>query len=135
MAAPPSHTHLFRVRYSETDQMGSFYNSRLLEWMEVGRSELSRSLGLPYSVWEERGAFLPLVEAHLRYAGRARYDDLLAITTSVELMGRIRLRFTATVKHVEGGRLVAEGYTVHAVVDRQGRLCRLPAWVLECIQT
>ena len=34
-----------RVRYSETDQMGTFYNSRPLEWFECGRSEHSRQLG------------------------------------------------------------------------------------------
>ena len=28
----------FRVRYSETDQMGTFYNSRALEWFECGRT-------------------------------------------------------------------------------------------------
>ena len=34
-----------RVNYSETDQMGTFYNSRPLEWFECGRSEHSRQLG------------------------------------------------------------------------------------------
>jgi acyl-CoA thioester hydrolase len=33
-----------RVRYSETDQMGTFYNSRALEWFECGRTELMRNL-------------------------------------------------------------------------------------------
>ena len=31
------HTTALRVRYSETDQMGTFYNSRVLKWFEVGR--------------------------------------------------------------------------------------------------
>ena len=62
----PQHTCQIRVRYSETDQMGTYYNSRALEWFEVGRSELSRSMGLPYAEWEQRGAFLPVVEAQAR---------------------------------------------------------------------
>ena len=33
-----------RVRYSETDQMGTFYNSRALEWFECGRTELMRAV-------------------------------------------------------------------------------------------
>ena len=39
MTAIQSITRL-RVRYSETDQMGTFYNSRALEWFERGRTEL-----------------------------------------------------------------------------------------------
>ena len=73
----PSHTIQFRVRYSETDQMQTFYNSRALEWFEVGRTELSRALGVPYSEWERRGILMPLVEARVFFRGRARYDDLL----------------------------------------------------------
>ena len=60
-----SHTLQLRVRYSETDQMGTFYNSRALEWFECGRTELFRSRGLPYTEIERRGVCLPLVEAHV----------------------------------------------------------------------
>jgi acyl-CoA thioester hydrolase len=48
------HTIQFRVRYSETDQMGTFYNSRALEWFECGRTELLRACGLPYAEMELR---------------------------------------------------------------------------------
>src|SRR5450755_816424 len=45
-----------RVRYSETDQMGTFYNSRALEWFECGRTELMRrNLGMSYAALEARG--------------------------------------------------------------------------------
>ena len=58
--------------------MGTFYNSRALEWFECGRTELMRNrLGMSYAVLEEKGVFLPLVEAHLEFQGGARYDDLL----------------------------------------------------------
>ncbi len=40
--ASPRHSFRFRVRSSETDQMGTFYNSRPLEWFEMGRTELLR---------------------------------------------------------------------------------------------
>ena len=55
------HVLTFRVRYSETDQMGTFYNSRPLEWFECGRSELMRALGMPYTALEARGVHLPLI--------------------------------------------------------------------------
>jgi acyl-CoA thioester hydrolase len=124
----------FRVRYSETDQMGTFYNSRALEWFECGRSELLRRCGMSYAEMEERGAFLPLVEAHVKYLGRARYDDLLEMTTSAELEGRARLRSDVLIVHAGSGQPVASGYTVHAFTDVRGKPIRPPSWFLDLLQ-
>lgn len=98
-----------RVRYSETDQMGTFYNSRVLEWFECGRTEWLRTRGVPYAEMEERGFFLPIVESHVKYHGRARYDDLLAVATSADFIGRARVRFDVTVSHEAEGSPVASG--------------------------
>jgi acyl-CoA thioester hydrolase len=131
-ALPPfSHTLAFRVRYSETDQMGTFYNSRALEWFECGRTELFRHLGLPYCELEARGVFLPLVEAHVEYLGRARYDDLLEMTSVASFAGRARLRCDVTIVQAGTARGVARGYTVHAFADGEGRAIRPPVWLLK----
>jgi acyl-CoA thioester hydrolase len=133
-ARPPfQHTLTFRVRYSETDQMGTFYNSRALEWFECGRTELFRQLGVPYSELEARGVFLPLVEAHVEYLGRARYDDLLEMTSVASFAGRARLRCDVTITQAGTGQGVARGYTVHAFADREGRAIRPPAWLLKAL--
>ncbi len=123
------HTHQFRMRYSESDQLGSYYNSRLLEWMEVGRTELIRSTGCSYSEWEARGVMAPIVEATLKFKGRAAYDDLLEIETICSREGRARLRFESVVKRAEDGQLVAEGYTIHALINRAGKPIRIPDWI------
>jgi acyl-CoA thioester hydrolase len=121
-----------RVRYSETDQMGTFYNSRALEWFECGRTELMRRrLGMSYAALEARGIFLPLVEAHLEFLGGARYDDLLNITSTVEPSGRAKLRFEVQIRQGDSGKPVVRGYTVHAFTDRQGKPTRPPAWFIE----
>lgn len=126
---PFVHRHPLRVRYGETDQMGTFYNARALDWFEVGRSELSRALGFPYTEWEKRGAFLPLVEAHVRYRARAQYDDLLEVATSGHLAGGAKVRFECVIRHAPEGPICCEGYTIHAIVDREGRVIRPPEWV------
>jgi acyl-CoA thioester hydrolase len=129
---PPvfQHETSLRVRYSETDQMGTFYNSRALEWFECGRTELLRGLGLPYTEMEARGLFLPLVEAHLEYRGRARYDDLLRLTTRLHFVGRARARLNVDVVEAASGRNIVSGYTVHAFTDQTGKPVRPPAWFL-----
>ena len=72
------HVLEFRVRYSETDQMRTYYNSRALEWFERGRTELLRAMGKTYREMERLGVMLPVTEAHVEFLGRAEYDDLFA---------------------------------------------------------
>jgi acyl-CoA thioester hydrolase len=124
----------FRVRYSEIDQLGTFYNSRALEWFECGRTELLRELGLPYTEMESRGAMLPLVEAHVEFKGRARYDDLLEQTTTASMAGRARVRFDMTIRHASDGAPVANGYTVHAILSADGKPIRPPTWLTAVLE-
>ena len=114
--------------------MGTFYNSRALEWFECGRTELLRSMGIPYAQMEQRGVLLPLIEAHVQYHGRARYDDLLSISSAVQLAGKARLRFDVQITHAEGGQSVASGHTIHAITDQTGRPIRPPDWLLKTVQ-
>ncbi len=127
------HETLLRVRYSETDQMGTFYNSRALEWFECARTELLRAMGTPYAEMEARGAMLPLVEAHVQYLGRARYDDELRLAVTAEMAGKARLRFEVRITQIDGDRPVAEGYTVHAFVGPAGKPIRPPHWFLDAL--
>jgi len=121
-----------RVRYSETDQMGTFYNSRALEWFECGRTELMRrKLGLSYAELESKGVYLPIVEAHLEFQGGARYDDLLEITSTVALSGHAKIRFDVQINHCPSGKPVVRGYTVHAFAGVEGKPIRPPPWFLK----
>jgi acyl-CoA thioester hydrolase len=113
--------------------MGTFYNSRALEWFECGRTELLRALGLPYSDMEARGVFLPLVEAHVEYLGRARYDDLLQLTITLAFSGRARARLDVRITQADTGKGVAQGYTIHAFTDRAGKAIRPPEWFLNAL--
>lgn len=137
-AAQTAHSTEFRVRYSETDQLGTFYNSRALEWFECGRTELLRHLGVSYADMELRGLCLPLVEAHVKYQGRARYDDRLVMTTRLARCGRASVRFDVAIVHAaaaNGVRTgpVASGYTIHAITDGAGKPMRCPDWLAELL--
>ncbi len=127
--SPLQHTHYLRVRYSETDQMGGYYSSRALEWFESARTELCRSTGTPYTEWERRGVMVPLLEVHVQYQGKARYDDHLKLTVVLSMPSRARLRFDVKVEQAQSGAAVCRGYTVHAITDATGRPIRPPAWL------
>jgi len=132
--SPPADLFNLRVRYSETDQMGTFYNSRALEWFECGRTEWMRHrLGLSYAALEARGLFLPLVEAHLEFRGGARYDDLLAVPTAAGFSGRARLRFDVEICHQQTQNPVVRGHTIHAFTNAARKPIRPPDWFLAMV--
>src|SRR3989339_252171 len=90
-----------RVRYADTDKMQFVYNGKYLEYFEVGRTELLRSLGLPYSVVENNGYQLPVIEASVKYKSPAHYDDLLEIETVVAELPNPKFRIHYVIRKVE----------------------------------
>jgi acyl-CoA thioester hydrolase len=109
-----------RVRYAETDQMGVVYHSNYLIWFEVGRAELFREVGLPYTKFEEQGLTLAVVEASCRYRRAALYDDNLIIVTKVDSFSSRKVTFTYQVFREE--TLLAEGKTVHIFINKEGKV-------------
>jgi len=105
-----------------------------LEWFECARTELLRAAGIAYAEMERRGVLLPLVEAHVKYQGRARYDDELRITAVARMDGKATMRFDVSIAKADGGAAVASGYTVHAIADASGRPTRTPQWVVDAIE-
>ncbi|NLM51765.1 MAG: acyl-CoA thioesterase [Firmicutes bacterium] len=108
-----------RVRYGETDKMGIVYHSRYLDWMEVGRTEFFRQLGMPYSEIEKNNIFLPVIKVYCQYKSPARYDDLLRIVTNVTSLQEVRLVFTYEIFRED--KILALGETEHAFVNHLGK--------------
>jgi len=129
-----THTTEVRVRYSETDRMGLVYNAHLLVYFEVARVEYLRALGTVYRDLEHRGYLLPVVEAHCKYTGQARYDDLLEIVTWVDRLRPTRIDFRHRVRRKADGAPVAEGHIVLACLDKALRPQRLPAEIRDAVE-
>lgn len=115
-----------RVRYAETDQMGVAHHASYLVWFEAGRTEFIRARGRSYAQVEQGGWLLVVVEACCRYRRPARYDEVLIVRTGLRDLRPATLSFGYQVIRHADGELLAEGYTVHAAVDRTGRPRRIP---------
>lgn len=118
-----------RVRYAETDQMGVVYYANYFVWCEIGRVEFFRQLGYDYKQMEiEDDCHLPVVEATCRYRAPARYDDEVAIETSVTAMrsGVIKFGYRILRLHADGEQLLAEAETAHVSVDKNMQKRKLP---------
>lgn len=122
-----------RVIYGDSDQMGVVYYANYLRYFEAARNEFIRAKGLRYRDFEERyGLVLPVAEAHVNYRSPARYDDLLTVEATLAEARRASARFEYRIVR-EDGELLATGHTVHACVDRDGKVQRMPAALVEAL--
>ncbi len=126
-----------RVIYGDTDAGGIIYNANYLRFMEMGRTEMMRGHGLPYSEMEREGIILPVTECYLRYKASGRYDDLLTIATSLNELTLFTLRFHYRISCQRDSKelLLVKGFTKHACIDRQGRLMPFPDSIMARISS
>ena len=127
------HRTTCRVIYGDTDNMGQAYYGNYFRWFEIGRSEMFRSLGLPYKTVEENGIFLPVAESYCKYATPAKYDDVLVIETSLDPKIKAGQKFDYKIVTEDGKTLVAQGYTKHPCLNLNGKVVRPPAFLREVI--
>jgi acyl-CoA thioester hydrolase len=113
-----------RVRYAETDAMGVAHHATYLIWFEAARVELMRHVGHDYRSVEEEGYSMPVVEAQCRYRRPLRFDD--AFVTQVRVTGGTKFRALFSYRIHLDAVLVAEGKTMHACIDRSGKLREIP---------
>lgn len=108
--------------------MGVAYHSHYLVWCEVGRTDLIRGLGAPYRELEAEGVSLAVVEAAIRYAFAARYDDLVRVETEVAQVRSRGVSFSYRIIREEPGpeRLLATATTRLLALDPAGAPRSLP---------
>lgn len=110
-----------RVRYIETDQMGIAHHANYIVWFEIGRTDLCRATGIPYSEIENRGLILVVSEVSCRYRIPYRYDDEVLIRTSIVEAASRMMTFGYELRDAGGEHLHATGTSKHVWVDRQTR--------------
>jgi acyl-CoA thioester hydrolase len=117
----------FRVRYSETDQMGVVYHTNYLVWCEIGRTDFIRTSGLTYAELERRGVLLAVAEATIRYHAAARYDDVIRVDTTLAELRSRAVTFDYLITNADTGERLASARTVLISLDHSGRPATLPA--------
>jgi acyl-CoA thioester hydrolase len=130
MNPPPDirqHTLAIRVRYPEVDAMGYLHHSRYLQYFEMGRVELLRTLGRSYADLEREGVFFVVVKVEVRYKAPARYDEELTLNTRVVKQTHVRIDHAYELRR--GETLLAEASTTIACVNREGQLREVPDYL------
>ena len=123
----------FRVRYAETDQMGVVHHSVYFVWFEHFRTEYFIKIGFPYSELEKKGIYFPVVESGCKYISSATYDGMINVKGYFESPKGVRVRLNYNVE--QSGKKIAEGYTLHASLDRNGSPSRIPEKLLAVLDS
>jgi acyl-CoA thioester hydrolase len=120
------------VRFAETDAQGIAHNASYLVWYEVARiAYLARFRG-GYRTIQEDGYEALTIESHVRYLKPVFFDDRLHVHARVVDVRGARFRYEYLL--TRGDEVVADGWTAHAVVDRETlRPTRLPEWLAEAV--
>ena len=111
-----THKHYVRVRYSETDKMGYCYYGNYASFLEIGRVESLRSLGISYKSLEDNGIMLPVSEFQIKYFSPAYYDDMLLIETKITAIEGVRIYFDYFIYN-DNQKLIASAMTILVFID------------------
>ncbi len=120
----------FRVRYGETDQMGYVYHGNYAPYIEMGRLEWLRDLGVSYKEMEKNGIMLPVYSLNIRYIQPAFYDDILTVTTSIKKRPVVRIEFVYEIHNQKGELITTAETTLIFVNMKTGRPVKCPDTIL-----
>ena len=130
------YTHItkLRVRYSDTDQMKYAYYGVYAKYLEIGRVELLRSIGISYKQIEELGFGLPVVNLKINYRKPAFYDDLLTIETTIKKINNVKLIFKYKIYNEQDELLNTAETTLVFVNLETRKICIPPNLIFNKLQ-
>lgn len=121
-------THRFPVRvyYEDTDLAGIVYYANYLKFIERGRSEWVRALGIDQAAMKrDDGVVFAVRRIEADYASPAKFDDELVVTTEVDAVTGARLVVKQTVER--GGEVLFSALVTLVAINEAGAASRLPA--------
>ncbi len=119
-----------RVYYEDTDAGGVVYHSNYLNFMERGRTEALRSLGLSNSgLMQDEDMIFALTRTDVRYRRPAMLDDLLTVRSQLLTAKGAKMEFHQSV--CRGDEVLVEADITLACISTTGRPKRIPEMVLE----
>ena len=123
-----------RVRYGETDQMGYVYYGNYAQYLEIGRVEWLRSMGISYKSLEESGIMLPVLNMNINYLKPAKYDDLITVETNLLKKPGVKIEFGFKILNEEKELLSTAEVSLVFVDMKKNRPTRAPENLLKSIE-
>ena len=124
-----SHTIPIVPRYAETDKAGVIHHSVYPVWFEMGRTELLRANGIAYKDLEQAGVLFVVARLCIKYRRPAMYDQELLLETHCSAVTAGKVEHSYRLTRSSDSELLAEGSSVLAHVNAEGKIRRIPEFM------
>ncbi|WP_321831605.1 tol-pal system-associated acyl-CoA thioesterase [Thalassovita sp.] len=114
-----------RVYYEDTDMAGIVYYANYLRFIERGRSEWVREIGMDQNAMKAEGYVFAVRRVEADYLAPAKLDDELTVTTEVTHVTGARLVMDQWVKC--NGKALFHAIVTVIVMNEDGQPVRMPA--------
>lgn len=126
------HQYETKVYYFDTDAYNIVWHGNYPKWFEVGRVEYFALVGIDFNYLNENNILLPMVNLSVRYRYPSKFADTLLITTELEELSKLTIKFKHTALNKNQDKISATGFTEVTVTDFNGKLYRrMPDYILE----
>lgn len=126
------HCLTLRVYYEDTDLAGIVYYANYLKYIERGRSEAVRALGIDQvALKRDHGLVFAVRRVVADYRRPGLFDDLLTVETAMTAVGAARVDLRQSVLRGEEELFAAD--IVLAMLDAGGRARRMPAKIRQAL--
>lgn len=122
-----------RIYCEDTDFSGVVYHANYVRYLERGRSDFIRELGVGLSVLltAERPVTFMVSRLDMRFVRPARIDDRLEVRTVIDQISGARVICRQSV--MRGNELLLEAVSENVCIALDGRPRRVPAFLAEKI--
>ena len=128
-------SEVFRVRYTETDQMGFAHHSNYLNYFEMARIEWLNKIGFSYAALERQGIVMPVVSVQINFKSPAFFDDPLTIKLFVNEIPKASIKIDYIIMNALK-KEIANGSTTLAFLNIEiNKPVRCPQKLLEIIES
>jgi acyl-CoA thioester hydrolase len=117
-------TYRHRVPFYETDAMGIVHHANYIRYLELARVQWLDEYDVPYKEIAAQGIHYATTRVELDYKQSTRFDDVVEISVWLDWVRGASLCMAYELRC--DGQRVATGFTVHAAVNLEGRVRRLP---------
>ena len=114
----PPFTYYLRVRYGECDAQKVVFNARYGDYVDVAVNEFFRALGFAGALINGELDF-QLVKQTTEWKASARFDQVLALSISVQHLGNTSFTLRTEFRVAGDARLIATVETVYVLVDEK----------------
>lgn len=109
------------VPFFDVDSMDVVWHGHYVKYLEVARCALLDAIGHNYTQMKAAGWVWPVIDVQLRYAGPARFGQLLVVSAElIEWRNRLKLHYL--IRDAASGERLTRASTVQVAVNQQGEM-------------